>query len=166
MTEGSRIRLMVVGVVVFAVFSALFARLWFLQVVSGNEVAAAVQTNSVRTVRIPAPRGEILDVKGNLLVDNAVVNAITVRRNLVGKERTVVVNRLATLLQKPVAQIEKNLNDPRVSPYSAVPVATNVPFDQLAYVKEHQPDFPEVDGTPLPPLGRDAGGAAGAGLRR
>jgi penicillin-binding protein 2 len=149
MTEGSRVRLMVVGVVVFAVFSALFARLWFLQVVSGNEVAAAVQTNSVRTVRIPAPRGEILDVKGNLLVDNAVVNAITVRRNLVGKERTVVVNRLATLLQKPIAQIEKNLNDPRVSPYSPVPVATNVPFDQLAYVKEHQQDFPDVDAVSL-----------------
>jgi penicillin-binding protein 2 len=149
MTEGSRVRLMVVGVVVFAVFSALFARLWFLQVVSGNEVAAAVQTNSVRTVRIPAPRGEILDAKGNLLVDNAVVNAITVRRNLVGKERTVVVNRLAGLLRKPVPQIEKNLNDPRVSPYSAVPVATNVPFDQLAYVKEHQQDFPDVDAVSL-----------------
>jgi penicillin-binding protein 2 len=149
MTEGSRVRLAVVGVVAFAVFSALFVRLWFLQVVSGNDVAAAVQTNSVRTVRITAPRGDIFDVKGNLLVDNAVVNAITVRRSLVGKQRVTVVDRLAPLLHMTVPQIDKAIDNPRVSPYSSVPVATDVPFDQLAYVKEHQADFPSVDAVSL-----------------
>jgi penicillin-binding protein 2 len=151
MTEGRQVRIGIVGVVIVAVFSALFARLWFLQVGSNTTVAAAVQTNSVRTVHIPAPRGEILDVKKNVLVDNAVVNAITVRRNLDVKQRIAVVNRLAILVNPPggVPAIQKALDDPRVSPYSPVPVATDVPFEQLAYVKEHQPDFPGVNAVSL-----------------
>jgi penicillin-binding protein 2 len=151
MSEGRQVRIGIVGVVIVALFSALFARLWFLQVGSSNKVAAAVQTNSVRTVHIPAPRGRILDSKGNVMADSAVVNAITVRRNLVGKERATVLDRLVVVLNPPggLAAIQKALDDPRVSPYSAVPVATDVPFDQLAYVKEHQANFPGVDAVSL-----------------
>jgi len=148
-TDGSRVRLGIVAVVVVALFSALFTRLWFLQVVQTSDVAAAVQTNSVRTVVLPAPRGRILDRNGVVLADNDVVNAITVRRNITPAQRTLVVGRLAEVLQTPAATIEKRLDDPRVSPYTPVPVATNVPFDQLAYVKEHQHDFPGVDAVPL-----------------
>jgi penicillin-binding protein 2 len=153
MTEARQVRIRIVGVVIVAVFSALFARLWFLQVGGSNKVAAALQTNSVRTVHIPAPRGRIFDGKSpaNVLADNAVINAITVRRSLVGTERAAVIGRLVVVLNPPggVAAIQKALDDPRVSPYSSVPVATNVPFEQLAYVKEHQPDFPGVDAVSL-----------------
>ncbi|HEX4775419.1 MAG TPA: penicillin-binding protein 2 [Acidimicrobiia bacterium] len=149
MTEGSRVRLGIVAVVVVALFSALFTRLWFLQVVQTSDVAAAVQTNSVRTVRIAAPRGEILDRNGIVIADNAVVNAITMRRNLDAKQRDMVVGRLAELLKVTPQSIAKSLDDPRVSPYTPVPVAVNVGFDQLAYVKEHHVDFPGVDAVPL-----------------
>ncbi|MBV8952069.1 MAG: hypothetical protein JOZ99_14420, partial [Actinobacteria bacterium] len=149
MSEARQVRMGIVGVVIVALFSALFARLWFLQVGSSNSVAAAVQTNSVRMVRIPAPRGEILDIHGNVLVDNAVKTAITVRRNLEGQQRVDVLNRLSVVLSEPVPMLQKALDDPRVSPYSPVPVATDVPFDQLAYITEHQADFPDVDAVDL-----------------
>ncbi len=149
MIEGRQVRVGIVGVVIVALFCALFVRLWFLQVGSGNQVAAAVQTNSVRTVRIPAPRGEVVDVHGNVIVDNAVKTAITVRRNLDGKQRVDVLDRLSVVLGQPIPLLQKALDDPRVSPYSPVPVATDVPFDQLAYVKEHQADFPGVDAVAL-----------------
>ncbi len=149
MIEGSRVRVSIVGVVVLALFSALFARLWYLQVAAGSSYAAAAQTNRVRIVPQPPPRGRILDDKGRVLVDNRVANAITVDRKLDPKRRALVVGRLAELLGVPVATIQKRLDDPRVSPYTPVPVAVGVPVDTLAYVSEHKPDFPGVNAEPL-----------------
>ena len=47
-----------VGLVLFAV---IFFRLWFLQVLSGDKYLAEANNNRTREVRVPAPRGEIVD---------------------------------------------------------------------------------------------------------
>ena len=41
-----------------------------VQVLSGDKYTEQAQNNRVREIRIPAPRGEILDRNGNVLVDN------------------------------------------------------------------------------------------------
>ena len=62
MTEAnSRFRLTVVGFIVFAMFSALFARLWFLQVGDTQSYAAQAARNRIRTIREPAIRGPRTD---------------------------------------------------------------------------------------------------------
>ena len=53
-------------------FAVLFFRLWALQVLSGTQYLAAAQNNQLRTIRIEAPRGPILDYKGRLLVANRI----------------------------------------------------------------------------------------------
>ena len=93
----------IVGVIALALFSALFARLWYLQVAATSEYAAAAQSNSVRTVNEPPIRGRILDAKGRVLVDNRIANVITIDRKLSPARRTMVVNRLAELLKTPAA---------------------------------------------------------------
>ncbi len=149
MNGNIRVRTSIVGVVVFALFAALFARLWFLQVASRGTYAEAAQSNRVRVVPIPPPRGRILDARGRPLAENRVARVITVDRQLEGSRRRAVVNRLAVLLGTPVATIEKRLDDKRVSPYAPVPVATDVPIETLTYVSEHQEDFPGVQAVPL-----------------
>lgn len=139
----------IVGVIVLALFSALFARLWYLQVAATSEYAAAAQTNSVRTVNEPPIRGRILDAKGRVLVDNRIANVITIDRKLSLARRALVVNRLAELLETPAATIRKKLDDPRVSPYTAVPVAVDVSYEDTAYVSEHREDFPGVRAEPI-----------------
>jgi penicillin-binding protein 2 len=57
-------------------FAALFMRLWALQVLSGSHYAAQAQANQVRTVRVQAPRGPIVDHRGNLLVTNQPVTSV------------------------------------------------------------------------------------------
>ena len=52
------------------VFAALFLRLWALQVLSGDSYLAQANDNRVRTLRIEAPRGVILDRNGRVLVEN------------------------------------------------------------------------------------------------
>ena len=57
-------------------FAALFMRLWALQVLAGSQYAARARANQVRTVRVQAPRGTIVDQHGNVLVANEPVTSV------------------------------------------------------------------------------------------
>src|SRR5205085_44998 len=48
----------------------IFFRLWFLQVLSGDKYLAEAKVNRVREIATPAPRGQILDQSGSVLVDS------------------------------------------------------------------------------------------------
>ena len=65
--SDSRVRTSIIAVVVFALFSALFARLWYLQVAAADQFHAEASKNAIREIREPAPRGRILDAHGNVL---------------------------------------------------------------------------------------------------
>ena len=52
-------------------FAVLAARLWYLQVVKGDYNRELSENNRVKSYRIPAPRGWILDRRGEKLVDYA-----------------------------------------------------------------------------------------------
>ena len=58
------------AVIVFAGMSILFAGLWWVQMVSTHYYREKLETQSIRTVRIPAVRGKILDRDGRPLAEN------------------------------------------------------------------------------------------------
>ena len=58
------------GSVALALFAIIFFRLWFLQVLSGDQYLAKATVNRVRNVGIPAERGDIVDRSGATLVDS------------------------------------------------------------------------------------------------
>ena len=67
--EGlSRIRLL--AIVLFVLFLGLAANLWQVQVVTESDWQERLSGQSLRTVRVPAARGRILDRNGRILVDN------------------------------------------------------------------------------------------------
>jgi penicillin-binding protein 2 len=57
-------------VCVLAVFAVLLIRLFFLQVLKGEEYSRLSENNSIRLQAIDAPRGMIFDRSGKLMVDN------------------------------------------------------------------------------------------------
>jgi penicillin-binding protein 2 len=59
-------------------FAIIFFRLWFLQVLSGTQYLNAATVNRVRDIEIAAPRGEILDRNGNILVDSESALAVQI----------------------------------------------------------------------------------------
>lgn len=147
---SKRVRISIVGVVVVALFSALFARLWYLQVAAADQFQAAATENAVRRINIPAVRGRILDAGGDPLAENRVDNVITVSRTLDAKARDRVLARLAPIVEQTVQELEARLGDPRISPFTAVPVATGVEETKLAYIAEHKRDFPGVRAEAVP----------------
>jgi penicillin-binding protein 2 len=69
-TPQLAIRVAGAGVVAFVLFGIIFFRLWYLQVLDGDKYLAQARDNRVRTERIQAPRGQIVDADSVVLVDN------------------------------------------------------------------------------------------------
>ena len=68
LTPQLALRVAILGFLALALFAVLFLRLWALQVLSGDKYLAQANDNRVRTLRIDAPRGAILDRNGRVLV--------------------------------------------------------------------------------------------------
>jgi len=69
-TPQLAIRVAGAGVVAFVLFGIIFFRLWYLEVLDGDKYLAQARENRVRTERVPAPRGRIVDAKNVVIVDN------------------------------------------------------------------------------------------------
>jgi penicillin-binding protein 2 len=147
--ESPRLRLGVVGVVIVSLFAALLVRLWYLQVLAAPSYRVQAEGNRVRLVATEAPRGRILDRQGRIIVDNRVVDAVVVDRGQLPKNRDDVLNRLSTLLNMPLPDLVKRVDDKRFSPFKPVPVAEEVPKATVIYIREHQSEFPGVGGVEL-----------------
>jgi penicillin-binding protein 2 len=89
MTSQLALRIAILGVVAFALFAIIFFRLWYLQVLSGDQYLRQAQNNRLRLVRDPAPRGRIVDRNGAPLVENRQSTVIQITpRSLPAEERT------------------------------------------------------------------------------
>jgi penicillin-binding protein 2 len=75
-------RVAIIGGFAFVLFAALFFRLWFLQVLSGEDYVSQAAQNRVRKVRIEAPRGDIVDRNGKTLVKTRQAAVVQILPNL------------------------------------------------------------------------------------
>ena len=66
----SELRLGLIALAILAVFGIFVLRLFQLQILEGADLADRSLRNSVRTVRLQAPRGDIVDREGRLLATN------------------------------------------------------------------------------------------------
>jgi penicillin-binding protein 2 len=145
-TEGrSSVRIRVLATLVAFMFASLVTRLWFLQVLAAEKYRAEVGNNVVRTLETPAKRGQILDDKGNVLVDNRISLVITVNRDVAGDREEQVIYNLAKLLKVTPKEMAKRVEDVRYYRYQPVPVAVDVNWKTVAWIKQHPSDFPGVD---------------------
>ena len=77
-TPQLAVRVAVLGGLAFVVFAIVFFRLWFLQVLSGEDYVSQARDNRVRKVRIEAPRGDIVDRHGTVLVKTRVAPVVQI----------------------------------------------------------------------------------------
>jgi penicillin-binding protein 2 len=78
MSSQLALRVAIVGSVALLMFAVIFLRLWFLQVLTGNQAVASARGNITRKVPTAAPRGSILASNGSLLVDSVKVPAVLI----------------------------------------------------------------------------------------
>src|SRR5687768_5201471 len=91
-TPQLALRVATLGVLAFVVFGIVFFRLWYLQVLDGDKYLAEARENRVRTERISAPRGPILDRNGLPLVENRRATVVSIDPRRVSTETREAIN--------------------------------------------------------------------------
>jgi penicillin-binding protein 2 len=149
LTPQLAFRVAVVGGVALVMFAVIFFRLWFLQVLSGDNYVAVARENRVRQIKIQAPRGEIVDRHGQPLVVNRNSLSIKVTPEKLPQdraEREEVYRRLARLLGLKPRRLERRVErELKALPYSKPTIKQDVNQNLVAYVLERQEDFPGVE---------------------
>jgi len=144
MSDNSRVRVSIVGVVIVALFASLFARLWFLQMGPEQSLGKIAISLSTRVIQTESPRGEILDRNGKVLAQDVAAWAVTVDRNLSSATRDRVLGQLAEVLGTPEKVLLANYTSVRQSPLAPAIVKLRVPLSQQLAIREHNEDYPGV----------------------
>ena len=147
------LRMAAVGIVAFSLFAALFARLYYLQILQPLDVEQVKGSQLLRTLPFEAERGRILDRNGKLLVDSRESISITLdRRAYEGMSedaKDATFERLARAFNRfglaiKASDIEARLTDPRYDPLKPVPIADDVTAETEVSLRERSRDFPGI----------------------
>jgi len=133
--QDFRNRLLIVTVILGLAFLVLVSRLWYLQVLKGDEFAEFSLENHIRVERIPAPRGRILDRYGKeLVVNRTSFDVYVIPKDI--NDVSYISNSLSQIINLDKDQIDKNIRS-AISKRSFKPVliAKDINRDQLAYIE-------------------------------
>jgi penicillin-binding protein 2 len=141
------VRAAVFSVLVIALVSTIFLRLWYLQVLSGDDYRARADNNRIREIRTQAPRGRIVDRDGTVLVANRPVVKVELRADQLPSdrgERRRELAELARLTGQSTERLREKISETAShTGYPAV-IRQNLGRNRLFYLLEHQDRFPGV----------------------
>ncbi len=140
--SSTRARLLGQGVLSGGIIAVLLARLWSLQLLSSEDYAEQAESNRTRTIYTSAPRGRILDRRGEEIVSNRASLTVVAESDVASD--TVEVQLLANLIGMPAAAVRRNILDTTEGVQSGRKVATDVSRRVVAFVGEHPSLFEGV----------------------
>jgi penicillin-binding protein 2 len=142
--------------VVVVAFLSLIGKLFWLQLVRGDEYRAKAEDNYLKEVRIPADRGLILDRNHRVLVDQRPSFNVTLTANYCGKQCEEVVGRLARILGMTPEEHEAalgRLEDARAKKnarFKPFVVRVDVRREDVDLLEAGYEELPGVDVQPVP----------------
>ncbi len=164
MNNRSRLAVLVVQILIISLMTALFGRLFYLQVAAGPKYKDAALSIQSRDVVAPATRGLIVDGYGVPLAMNKAGLAITIDRIAIDKledQGADVMKRLAILLNLKYKDIYQNTRLCGELPkgqkagcwqgsrYQPIPITKSADPDIALQIVERSDSFPGVDAQPV-----------------
>jgi penicillin-binding protein 2 len=155
----SRLRLFVLQVLFVSLFVTLFARLWYLQVFTGEEYQAKAAEQSVRDLVVQPAPGLIVDAMGRPLVAYRSSGVVSLDRTVLGRmdaaDREALLRKVAGAVHEPYADVvarTRLCGTPDAvagtcwngSPLQPVPIARDVAQSTAVQISEQAEDFPGV----------------------
>jgi penicillin-binding protein 2 len=152
---GAR-RFAIIVVLVASLVMTLVVRLYYVQVLDPNKPRQTAGLLHPGDIVVPAPRGQIVDSTGHVLVDNTAVQVMTIdqdRLQATPDHGAAVLAKVAALLGTSAQRLAAEITPcgSKVpapcwtgQPYQPVPVATHLSTSVLLAVSEHREDFPGV----------------------
>ncbi len=130
------------GVFVAAVFGALGAKLWSMQLLGNAGYASEARDNLMKTVSTPAPRGCIYDRNGRVLVKNNPSQTVLAEASVADDND--VMRRLAAVLGLPEGVVRQRVKDESQGAQSQRVVASGTRLRDVAFISEHGDAYPGV----------------------
>jgi penicillin-binding protein 2 len=153
LTPQLAVRVALLGGIALAAFAVIFFRLWFLQVLSSDNYVQAAQGNQRRAIKVQAPRGDIVDREGRVLVSTRVGLAVKVTPDRLSEdpaERRALYRRLGRLLDMRPRVIERRVNEQFDElPFSQATIKQDVSRSTVMYISEREENFRGVEIVPV-----------------
>jgi penicillin-binding protein 2 len=147
-TSPLALRVSIITGLAVAIFAVLFLRLWYVQILSGDKYRTQANDNRIREIRVQAPRGDILDRNGKVMVANRTELAVEVSPQDLpdpGRARARELHQLSTVTGMSMAEIQKALKNPEpAAPGGPLILKKGLGVDKVYYLRENQSSFPGV----------------------
>lgn len=147
-TSPLALRISILTGLAIAIFSVLFLRLWYVQILSGDKYRTEANDNRIRQIRVQAPRGDILDRNGKVMVANRTELAVEMTAEDLpapGPTRSRELHQLSAVTGMTTKEIRKALrNGDRAAPGGPVILKKGLGVDKVYYLRENQASFPGV----------------------
>ena len=147
------LRVAVLGGIALVMFGIIFFRLWYLQVLTGEQYVRQANVNRLRPLSIPAPRGQIFDREGQPIVSSRITNAVQITPSALpagAAAKRELYRRLGRLLEMSARHIEDLVaQDSKAVPYAPVTIKTAAGPAVLTVLAARQNDFPGVSQEPV-----------------
>lgn len=135
-----------ISIVVAIAFTVILLRLWQLQILQGEDYRKISESNRLRIIGVPAPRGIIYDRNGIPLVKDTPYFSASVIVDEFDINR---IDELSQLLHIPVEELLGKMEEKTDSPFQPVRLKERLPFSDVSYIEARRSDFPgliiEVD---------------------
>jgi penicillin-binding protein 2 len=149
MNNRLALRLALFGGFALVLFAVLFFRLWQLQVLSGEEYLVEANNNRIREFRVSAPRGEVIDRNGKVLVGNRTSLALLVNPQKLPAdraERRAELAKLGELTHTSLRRVRRTIaEEQKVAAGAPVTLRRDVGAYLVYYLQENQDRFPGVE---------------------
>jgi penicillin-binding protein 2 len=134
--RGRAANFMVAGVLLF-----LLVGFFRSQVVYHEKYALQSETNRLREIPLPAPRGVIYDRNGKVIADNVIGYSVSI---LAQKEDSLrsVLQRLSETINITRPQVEQAARRFRRAPARPTVIIADASFDIVSVLEEHRAQFP------------------------
>jgi penicillin-binding protein 2 len=137
-------RIPLIATVIVLTFGVFFARLFQLQLIHSDDLRQRSQRNYVRTIRLEAPRGDILDRMGRVLATTRPAFGVQVIPNDV-TEPKLVYDALGMLIDRAPDVLRDHVGKPRGRHrFQPVRLAGDLSQDQRGRVESHLYALPGV----------------------
>jgi len=128
-----------IGYIVVVVFLILITRLWQLQILQGNKYRELSESNRLRVISIPAPRGILLDRNGFPLVRNSSYFCASIIFGEFDKSK---IHLLSKILNVPAEELLYKINREKFGPINPIRLKEGLSFNEVAYIEARKSDFP------------------------
>ncbi len=146
LSQNLNARIATIQIIALILLAVLGVRLYYLQIVKGEQYAERAEEQRIRRLPIPAPRGAILDRNRKVLVDSRpTYNLILSRDALKTKDIGALIEPLTEGLGVDPDVLQERLETAKTQPeFESIVVKDNASVNDITWVEAHNLEIPEL----------------------